>query len=183
MILENGFAKIKGASDLEDSSMAAGLCALLGFLKVDLSYYFDELGYYRRCENSVYTFSRDQFICLSAGLYKQGMGDLVSTDRVTGKDIMPPSVMGHVARCNGRKASWLQDLWLRMEMYVHAKLSPLGESNQLFCMLLVAGPGWVKDYCRMNPHWHTSVTDYWCGWRDEPELAKCIVRKIEEIIL
>ena len=177
MKLENGFVKISGATDLEDSSMAAGMCALFNYpIEVDLNLYFKPDGMYQRCNNSVNTFSRDQTICLVSVLNKQ----FVSLDRVDGKDFFSPSDKGHIARCKGQQASWLQDTWFWAELYFSAKYKPLDELNQLFAKMMVADKRFIKWYCQANPQWRDSLRNYWCDWRDEKDFCEHIIKVIEK---
>lgn len=188
MKLENGFVKITGATDLEDSSMAVGMCALFDCLPaVDIFNYFnrdsfDMLGTYRRCLNSKYLFSRDQTICFVVALLKANMTDLVSLDRVDGKDIFSPSVRGHINRCMGLNAYFYQDWWLWLDVWFHATCASRSEPNQLLCMMMIADPKYLKWWVENNHDWEFSITDYWCGWRNEPELAEMMIAKIKERI-
>jgi hypothetical protein len=181
--IENGFVKIAGSSDLEDSSMAAGLCAFtnyFGNITVSLNNYFDSKGFYRRCENSQYLFSRDQTICFLAGLWAQKYPKWkIDLKFVNGKDIMPPSVQGHVRRCKGLKSTWFQDQWLWAELYFSAKFKPMDELNQLFAMMLIADPKFLKWYCKNNKVWRESLRSYWCNWRNEPEFCEHFIKHIE----
>jgi hypothetical protein len=138
---------------------------------------------YQRCADSKYLFSRDQTICLVAGLYLKGMSDFVSLDRVDGKDIFSPSVKGHIKRCQGGKASWFQDAWLWLDVWFHAKVKVLEEPNQLLCMMMVhPDKKYLKWWCANNPHWEMSIDVYWRGWRGEPELAELMIKKIKEFV-
>ena len=176
MTLENGFVKISGASDLEDSSMAAGLCVLFDYpLTIDLNNYLDEHLMYRRCKDSKYSFSRDQAVCLVAGYWKQARYDIVDANKINGKDILSPAVKGHIQRCKGLKSAWFQDSWLWLELWFSAKCKPLDELNQLFAMMMVADKKYIKWYVKANPQWQDAVHLYWCGWRNEPEFAKLMI--------
>lgn len=163
--------------------MAAGLCAVFDYpLKFNISEYVTEELQYRRCPDSKYLFSRDQAICLMAGLYKRHYEFFVSADYINGKDILSPSVRGHIRRCQGLTASWLQDKWLWLDIWFHATCTPRGESNQLLCMMMIADPKFLKHWCEANSFWEFSIRDYWGSWRQEPELAELMIRTITEKI-
>jgi hypothetical protein len=209
MLLENGFVKIKGASDLEDSSMAAAMCVVFDYpIEVSLSKYLKQPYYewysmYQRCDNSKYLFSRDQTLCLVAGLYLKGMSDFVGLERVDGHDVFSPANKGHVKRCQGLKASWFQDLWFWADLAFSAYVKPLEELNQLFCMMMIADVKFMKWYCKANPRWREALRQYWYegymvkkiredgsgfiwikegNWRDEKEFCEHMICKIEERI-
>lgn len=180
MKLENGFVKITGASDLEDSPVAAGLCTIFDYpIEIDPLLYFNKNGMYQRCADSKYFFSRDQTIPLIALLRIKGLSHLVSLDHVDGKDVFSPSVKGHIKRCQGGKASWLQDTWLWLDVWFHAKVKPLEEPNQLIVMMWFADPKYLKWWCANNPHWEMSIEIYWISWRNEPELAALMIAAIK----
>lgn len=180
MILENEFVKIDGASDLEDSSMAAGMCVVFEYpIAVNLMNYFDENLMYRRCLNSKYLFSRDQAVCLVAGLSKQGLTHLVDSNKINGKDILSPSVIGHIVRCKNLSSNWFQNLWFWGDLWFSAKIKPLEELNQLFCMLMLADEKYIKWYVKANPLWEKAMRDYWYGWRNEPEFVEHVIKKIK----
>lgn len=182
MILENGFVKITGATDLEDSSMAAGLCAVFGHsTQSDLTIYINPVtNMYQRCDNTKYLFSRDQTIPLVAGLYSKNLAFLVSAERINGKDILSPSVRGHIRICQGLKPYWHQTLNFKLDLWFSATFKPRDELNQLFCMLLVhPDKSLIKWYCEMNPFWQLAIQDYLCGWREESELAELMIDNIK----
>ena len=176
MIYEYGFVKFNGVDDYEDSPVAACLNEIfIKMYRVDSSVYVRPDGTYQRCANSKYSFSRDQTIMLLALFYFQGRHDLVSLDRVDGKDIFPPSVRGHERRCKGLKANWFQNLWLKAEILSHAYVTPKEEPNQLLAMAIVAGDEYVKMWMKHNKHWEYSILRYFCkddgAWRGECYLA------------
>lgn len=192
MRLVDGFVKIEGSSDLEDSSMAAGLCALFKYpIQVNLALYLKQPYHewhsmYQRCDNSKYLFSRDQTIPLVAGLYTKGMTDFVGLERVDGKDIFSPSDRGHIRRCQGLKAYWYQDLYFWAELAFSAKVKPMEELNQLMAKLMVADKKFIKWYCKANPRWAESLRQYWWqgagAWRNEKDFCEHMILKIQERI-
>jgi len=176
-----GLPQIEGSSDLQDSAMFAGMLTLFGVADIPVEKYVDNGVYVRHPKEIKYDFSRDQAICLIAGLWKKGLFSLVNKDFVTGKDIFSPSVQGHFLRCQGKQASWYHNMWLRADILFHAKCKPLSESNQLICMMMVAGPEYVRLWKRMNKDWNKSISYYWCGWRDESDLSNNIIATISLI--
>lgn len=179
---EYGQVKFNGVDDYEDGPVAAFLDYVFGSKNIAPSNnYLKEDGRYRRCVGSKYLFSRDQTICLVAYLYFIGRGDLVSLDRVDGKDIFGPANRGHILRCQNKKASWFQDQWLKVEILFHAYFTPTEESNQLIAMMWVAGEDYLKLWVKHNPMWQDSITLYFDSWRAEKELADSMIKQIHEI--
>lgn len=182
---ELGLPKEMGASDLQDSARLAGIMQVFGW-DLPLDHYLmrkpGEKSYYVRHPKEIkYDFSRDQAVCLMAGYHFAGLPQFVDKSCVTGKDFFSPSVMGHVARCEGKKATWFQNLWLKIDILWNAFFAPLSESNQLICMLMVAGPEYLKLWTDMNDEWETSIRNYWYGWRGEPELANKMIDTIKRL--
>lgn len=205
---ELGLPRDNGASDRQDSARLAGILTLFDWpQKIDLReygtpkeefLYRDKItghlsrqvswkylnAYVRHPAEYKYDFSRDQAICLIAGLSRQFPSDFwINAKYITGNDFLSPSVKGHIQRCKGLKASWWQDQWLKAEILISAKFSPLGEPNQILCMCVVAGPEWVKRYCKANPQWKRAIEIYWKeSYRNEPELCDHMIQKIESIL-
>lgn len=199
MIYENGFYKPNGASDYEDSPVIAGMAVLFEYPTehhIDMSIYVGEDGKYRRCPNAQYDVSRDQSVCLMAGLCKQGLTSLVSLDRVNGRDFMAPSIRGHEQRCKGNPASWFQNFWLKnIDLRWSAAFQPMDELNQLFCILEVAAlsgkPELMQWYCKQNSQWRESLRKYWYvgyinekgeregNWRGEEAFCEHVIKHIE----
>jgi len=48
-------------------------------------------------------------------------------------------------------------------------------------MMMVAGNGYVNLWVKNNPQWRKAITNYWSYWRNEPELAGHMIRKIESV--
>lgn len=184
----NGYICVSGASDSEDSSMFVGMLATFdSSINIDFTKYINAEGKYQRCLNPRYDFSRDQYIPFIAGLKSRGLSHLVSQDRVTGRDLISPSVKGHERRCAGLSANWFQDLWLKAEILYHAKVVPLNEPNQLISMLMIhPNKNLLKMWTTLNKQWKESILVYWSegagAWRGEPELAKSMINKILTLI-
>lgn len=189
---EIGLPKVTGASDLQDSAAFAGMLTAFGWpQKIPLEKYVlrDGLGpykYVRHPIERIYNFSRDQYICLIAGLKVQGLEHLVDQSFVDGKDIMSPSVKGHERRCKGLKAYFWQDAWLWFDLWFSATFKPLEELNQLFCIMMIADVKFMKWYCKANPEWRRAIRKYFYtedgSWRREPEFAECMISTIEKRI-
>ena len=179
--------KFNGVDDAEDSPVAAAMAALFTGQEPRVFNYFKDtamLDKYQRCYNSKYTFSRDQFVCLAVVLKLNRFYTLVSLDKVDGKDFMSPAIRGHERICKGLEPYWYQTLWFKMDLIFSAKVKPLEELNQLFCMLLVhPDQSLIKWYCGMNTQWRDAINLYFRdSFRKEPELAKLMIEKIEERI-
>lgn len=146
--------------------------------------------------------TRDQILPLVAGFYKRGWiaktaavlkatearvilgiaraqntdADVIGSRKpwYNGADLMLPSDVGHLRICAGLGATLLQRLWLRAEIIIHNRFTPLREPNQLMCKCKVAGEAYVALFKR-NSNWQEAVRLYWSGWRSEPELAEFFI--------
>jgi hypothetical protein len=115
-----------------------------------------------------------------AGLWIYCLPYLVNKNSITGKDFLSPSVRGHIRRCQLREANWFQNLWLKLDIYWNAFFDPLSEPNQLICMIMVAGPEYVKLWTTLNPMWRDAIHAYWTySFRNESELAMHMIKRIE----
>lgn len=182
MIIDHlGLPKDTGASDLQDSSRLAGIMAVFNHpLAPDCSKYCISPGkYVRHPEEYKYTFSRDQAVCLLAGLLAQGRTSYVDPDYKTEGDVVTPAIRGHFRRCAGKFGTWLGDKWLIVDIYFNAKIAPMNEPNQLICVLMThTDEKYLKMWTDLNKKWKESITEYWCGWRGEPELADLMIKTI-----
>jgi hypothetical protein len=175
-----GLPKDIGATDFQDSARLAGIMTVFEWpQKVNIFQYIGYFNYLRHPRENRYDMSRDQAVCLVAGIYKQGGMYEVRRDLINGKDILSPSVLGHIRRCQGRKATWLQDQWLKLDIMWAAYVKPEDEINQLLCMIMIAGPSWVQLFKKHHKNWKANLRAYWCGWRGEPELCEWIIGKVE----
>lgn len=174
---ELGLPKDTGASDLQDSARLAGVMTVFEWpQKIPLvKYVIDDnfiTKYCRHPKEYKYDFSRDQALCLMAGLAKQNHFQYVKKEFVDGKDLFSPSNMGHVRICQGLKPRWYQNAWLWFDVIYSAKVKPLAEPNQLLCMLVVhPDTKYIKFWLKHNKQWEQAIRDYWSGWRGEKELA------------
>lgn len=184
---ELGLPSDNGSTDLQDSARLAGIMVLFDWPQyIDLTHYVvvRNNGYYyvRHPNEYKYTMSRDNSVCLMAGLYKQGHEMLNMMAKIDGKDILSPSVKGHRRRCMAQQASWFQDLWLKLDIYWSAYIKPKAELNQLLCMLMVAGAEWIRLFKKHHKSWEDNLRQYWTySFRQEPELAEHIIKKLMEI--
>lgn len=179
---ELGLPKDVGASDLQDSSRLAGVMATFGHPKApDLGAYLVEGKYVRHPKEKIYSMSRDQTVCLFSGMKAQGNQKYVDAKYPTEGDLISPCIRDHFYRCAGEKRnSLLGNLWLKIDILWNAKLyDPMAESNQLICVLAHADIKFLKMWTSMNEHWKESITEYWNGWRGEPELSALMIHKIE----
>ena len=175
--------KDNGADDLQDSARLAGLLLTVKYpADINLRNYVIANGkYVRHPREYIYTFSRDQAICLLSGLHAAGLSSLVDPNYGTEGDIVNPGVRGHFKRCAGLKANWFQNLWLKTELLIHAYITPTEEPNQMLCMAITAGPEYVKLWKKHNRQWEKSILDYWTGWRDEHQLALHLIEYVESV--
>lgn len=191
MIWDGKIFKIQGASDFEDSSMFNGLLVLFDFARVDLSYFIkrssfsEKFSYVRHPYGTKYSFSRDQYLCLAAGMAKS-MPENINNNWVNGKDLLSPANRGYLQKCKGGTISRLQSLWLKAEILFHAKCTPLSEPNQLIAMMMVAGPEYLKLWTRSNPQWQRSIKKYWYeedgSWRNEKDFAEHMIKTISSAV-
>lgn len=182
-----GLPREYGASDLQDSARLAGIMTVFGHPeKVNCARYVipdekREYKYVRHPNEVKYDFSRDQAICLMAGLFTSGYQHLVNRKYVDGKDWFSPSHNGHVRTCRGLKPRWYQKLWLWFDVLWSCYISPKDEANQLLCMLMVTDKKYLRFWLEHNPYWVSAIYTYWNGWRGESILAGRIVKKLKEV--
>ena len=207
MIIDvEGLPKEIGATDKMDSSRLAGMMALCNHpLTPDLSKYIvlNDQGVRHPTEfpaNNPKNFSRDQLLCLLAGLYKQGRIDICIKLHDAAKargwwaqnieDDVPGSTkrfadwlaFGNrlvLAKAAGKRGNILGYPWLVLAILFNAIFTPIKESNQLLGQLFIMGPRWMKFYKLVTPKWQQALRDYWSGWRGEPELAEMLINKLD----
>lgn len=178
---ELGLPKDNGASDLQDSARLAGLLTVFNIQNIPLERYVTETKYVRHPKEIIYNFSRDQAVCLIAGLSVQGKNEMVKRNLIDGKDVMSPSVLGHIRRCQGKKALFFQDWWLWVDVLWSCKVTPMGEPNQLLCILMLADKKFLKFWLKNNKSWKESIVEYWSGWRGEKEFAEHMIKTLEAV--
>lgn len=191
---KNGFCKPQGADDFEDSPHLAGILALFNHpQQVDMTKYVVQRtldrdtpsAKYIRCPGSKYDVSRDQFILLAAGLWKQQKPEYVNTAWIDGRDIIPPSVHGMVRIIHGKKPFFWQRWNFEAEFQTNITIQKLEEPFQLIAMCIVYGDGFLQRWTRENNLWRWAIRRYFSEldgkWRNEPELAEFIIKRIEEM--
>lgn len=187
-----GLPQVNGSTDLQDSAALAGIMTVFRWPRlINLSKYILQdpksplvkFDYVRHPLELVYDFSRDQTIALTSGFSVQAP-HLVDEKFITGKDILSPSVKGHIRRCRGETANFLQDAWFWADLWFSAKFKPLDELNQLFCMMQVADKKFMRWYCNANPQWRKALREYWFtgpgAWRNEEDLCEWMIARIDE---
>ncbi len=181
---EQGFPRDTGATDFKDSARLAGMMAIVGDPRTpNLAKYFWDGLPVRHPMYSTSDFSRDQLLCLVAGIKMQGLWHSnIHLYKPTNGDWISPSHKDHLRRCARLPDTWLGRQWLKLDILFHAKVTPLAEPNQLIAMLIIAGPEWVKRWTDANQYWRTSIANYWCTWRGEGGLADDLITKIEAIL-
>lgn len=187
---ELGLPSDTGATDLQDSARLAGIMTVFGWpQKINLTMYYNYAKglYVRHPKEYIYDFSRDQALCLIAGLFKSNLKSLVSRYYINGKDFLSPSHNGHVRICQGLKPHWYQKLWLWLDVLYSCFYQPMGEPNQILCMLMVhPDPRFLKFWLKYNKHWRDAIREYWCEragvWRGERELAEHMIKVLESKI-
>lgn len=183
-----GLPRDHGASDYQDSARLAGMAVLFGLHpEIPLNFYVIKKGFYvRHPHEYIYSMSRDQSICLFAGLWAQKRFDLIDSDYGTEGDLVSPGVRGHFRRCARLGSTWFQDAWLMADVYVHAWITPTAEPNQLIAQMMTAEPKFMRMWCKLNGSWRLSIRLYWSegdgSWRGERELAEKMIQVIEERI-
>jgi hypothetical protein len=216
----HGLPKDTGASDYADSSRLAGLIAtfghpamtaeLISLYVVDgdqgVRYpYQDPTG--NLSSNNPKNFTRDQLLCLAAGLATLGRQDLciklyeaakargywaqnVEADVVgstkkfpNGADPLSPSDMNHLRICAGKGGTIGGYSWLVLDILINSIFSRKSEPNQLMCKCKIAGKGFIKFWRFLNGQIDQAIRDYWCegegAWRKEPDLALFLIVKFQ----
>lgn len=208
----HGLPRDTGATDFADSARLAGLLATFDHPDIDsfqlASYvvngdqgvrypYQDPMG--NLSSNNPKNFTRDQLLCLAAGLARLGRQDLclklyeaakarnnraqnVEADVVgsvkefpNGADILSPSDMNHLRICAGKSGTIGGYAWLVIDIVWNSIFSRKDEPNQLMCKCKVAGNNSIKLWRLLNWQIDQAIRDYWCGWRGEPELAEFLI--------
>lgn len=190
---QDGYPCDSGSTDGQDSARLAGLMWVFDHpLKIpymsgycEFNYMTGDIVYLRHPkERNKYDFSRDQAVCLFAGLKLAGKSEFVNADYNPGKDFVSKSVRGHFIRCADGKAKWFQNLWLWLDVlwscYVDHFITT--EVNQLVCMLMLhPDTKYIKFWRDHHPNWEESILYYWGGWRGEHELAYTMIKTIREV--
>lgn len=213
IIDEYGLPVDDGAATKADSARLAGMMALVNHpLAPPLEEYFvDDMNPVRHPYATVYpennprVMSRDQLVCLAAGLsaqgnikYAQRILDLCTwfapnnmdeqTRRWKIPDPISPQVRNHFKMCAIAKGTDFGYQCLILDIILNGKYNPLGEQNQTQAMVLTAekrtAGKWCKFYVRNTPKWKEATRKYWIDDRigyckGEPELCEMIIKTIE----
>lgn len=190
-----------------DTSRATGILALVGSEKDQklLPLHVIWSGYFVRHPgqipwNSPQNFSRDQMICLIAGMWRTKQHGFVrkffferlkywlrcqnthennGLQKKEGADILwNPSVIWHMILCG--RIWWLY--WFAPLGYLfqvcdilwNCYVTPQGEQNQIFCIVVVSGL--LPLYLKLHPDFDASMNKYWSEWRDQKEIADMIIK-------
>lgn len=176
--------------DMGDAPSRNGLAILCGmdaFSKV-LPLFEVEKGLLRRHPTQrpwCYTpLSRDQYLPYIAGCWASGQHELVKRTIVGIQDLMSPSNLLHWILCAKVYPLYaflpFGYIWLIIEIIYNALFNRKNEHNQLICQLIVAGKPFVKLYKFLYPNYRDNIFNYFCGWRDLPELHNAIIKKLDE---
>lgn len=194
---QDGFPVDEGATDTADSARLAGIMATFRHPEaVDCDYYVDvgdvnEWQYWRHPvmhnkneHDEELAFSRDQAVCLFAGLYSQGFKMYVDPNyQPPNGDVISPSVRDHFRICSGGQPTFLGQLWLMFDiLWMCAIDKDLDtENNQLLCMLMVhPDKRYLKLYLKHDKNWKFRIVNYWSRWREEYELAGLIFKELKK---
>jgi hypothetical protein len=100
-----------------------------------------------------------------------------------GADVLMPDVRCHMKECAGLEISRAEraigDAWLMLSLLWSTKVRPWSEQNNIICMCITRGKWWTKLYVTLHPDYIKATTNYWCGWRDQAEIAEAILKRID----
>ena len=155
--------------------------------------------------NNPYNFTRDQTLPLMAGLHKQGKIDAAKklyealkrrnfrgqnvevwdwgskkTGLFSGPDIYSPSARLAVTMAAGVKPSLLLKVFglafLALDVLWASMMKDDFEINQTMAAAYSIGKlHWIKRI----KNYEAKIRNYWCGWRNEPELAEKLIELIK----
>lgn len=148
--------------------------------------------------------TRDQEICLRAGLFLSGIllheprkfEDRLfckgfEKDKPGGKkkipDIFMPSHKNHFRLCAHKAPNRIGYLWLWQDVLYACKVDPWHEPNQLICMMMIAGPEYIRYWKANHPDWRKCIMQYWFDERlgkynrGEKHFAEHIISVLEKI--
>ncbi|HBI00980.1 MAG TPA: hypothetical protein DDY18_05085 [Flavobacterium sp.] len=211
MVFKDKLPVDAGATDAMDSARLAGLMATFDFPGFDksllLRYLVEKNGQLMAVRhpgeepsNNPFNFTRDQLMCLAAGLHKAGYlneckglleaaktrgnraqnteYDMPGTkkDFPNGPDWLTPSHMNHLRLCAGEKPTLLGKIWLNVDILYSATIGSDKEPNQLMCMCEIAGK--MEMLKRFHKKLEDAIVNYWDNWRLEGDLAAFLISKI-----
>lgn len=188
---EFGLPRDSGADDMKDSARFAGMMALFDHPQaIDCANYIVDgkptrHPMYAKPETKHEMISRDQLICLAAGVRKQHKEFfnfyIASYYKPENGDWLSPSHKDHLRRCAGKSDTFLGRLWFWADILWSCYIDPLAEPNQLISMLVVAGDPYLKFYLKHCKDWKKCIRLYWSGWRRESDFAEFLINKLEAI--
>lgn len=194
MFWYKSYPRDNGATDFMDSARLMGMLSVFKYQGLVLSSYFVGLKVVRCPVSNVdgdqctdhKNFSRDQLVPLIAGYCGVGPYAHILADNIRfifcpNWDILSPSQLNHIRMCIGKKPSWFGLKWLELDIWYNAKFAPMSEPNQLLCMLMIAGPEYVRKWKSANVSWEKAIRTYWEGFRDEKEVSDLIVDGLNKI--
>lgn len=186
----NGYPVDTNASDCMDSARLAGMMAMCRMESApDCSDYLDYEGLGRRHPNppieefksfGTQYFSRDQMICLAAGLKAQGIRPVGMYEYVIehgntaqnhieddgsekrfGGDYCLPHVVGALAIAAGvqDRLTFIQRCFLFADVIANALFSPMREQNQIIALCYITG--FLGLYKRLTPKYKDANLKYW----------------------
>lgn len=216
----NGLPVDTGAGDTRDSARLAGVMAVAGMSNApDCTKYLVEylpgkfLGVRHpnpdpadEIASSWRYFSRDQMICLVAGLKAQGRGaealgmynylkengnhaqNYIEDDgskKRFGGDYCLPHVVGAVAIAAGvqKELTIFQKAFMVIDLIGNAVFSPMREQNQLICLAYLTG--YLNLYKHLTPSFKAANIKYWYDTtpneynRGEPDVAESFNNFVE----
>jgi len=56
------------------------------------------------------------------------------------------------------------------------------EKQQFTAICITMGPFWIKFFNKLHPNLEKNITEYYSGWRDQPEIAVALISKMKESI-
>lgn len=156
--------------------------------------------------NNPNNFTRDQLICLMAGLSTSFINSIFAETVVKsyakrlflgqnthdqennkkpwykGRDILHPGYIGFLIQAAQMRSFYfiLPFTWLfiLLELLFSVFITPWRESNQTIALLNVSGKWFLKLYTKLHPDWKKPIIDYWSGWRDQKEIAEIIINYV-----
>lgn len=186
---QDGYPCDSGSTDGQDSARLAGIMSVFSYPRTPwLPNYVNVHGKYgsweylrHPVEGNKYKFSRDQAVCLFAGLKFQSNSVFLFTQyKPENGDFISPSVRDHFRICAGYKPTFLGQLWLIFDIFYMTSFGMNHEQNQILCMLAVHPKKFFLDlYVWLHPDWTKPHYEYWSGWRGEKELADHIIKWVE----
>lgn len=184
--------KIGGRFDYQDSARLIGLMILFGFegyVQTKIVDYVQYHGYPLRHpkEGNRIKFSRDQWICLVAGLKVIFLEDhIFEYYEPENGDWMSPSHRNHVRICQGYPSSFVGNLWFWLDVLWSCFIAPMDEPNQLISMMMIhPNLSYLRFWTKYNKQWEAAIREYWCSKtsgiydRGEPELAELMIETIK----